>query len=141
MNNASASSGAVDDAAARLRRRYQKARFPRPLLIGLIALGAAAALSWLVWAGVHFATPPVAARVFAFEVTSDTSIDVTLSVDRRDPSRPATCRVSAQAYDVQTVGELTVSVPPSDSRVVDVKVAVATLRRAAAARLNGCSLT
>ena len=70
---------------------------PRPFLLLAIGIGVAVALGWLIWAALFHSRPAVAARVSAFTVVSDTVIDVTLTVDRRDPTQPATCRVLAQA--------------------------------------------
>ena len=72
-------------------------------------------------------------------MVSDTAIDVTLTVDRRDPARPVTCRVIAQAADFGPVGEQQVTVGASGVRVVDVRVRLVTLRRAAGATVQGCT--
>ncbi len=95
----------MTDAAERLRRRYPKPRVPRPAKVALVGLGVAIAMSWLIWAALVHSRPAVAAQVAAYTVTSDTAISVTISVDRRDPSVPVTCRLIAQAADFQPVAE------------------------------------
>ena len=105
-----AHNGRMSDVAERLRRRYPRPRLPRPLLVVAIGIGAAIALAWLIWAALFHARPAVAAQVSAFSVVSDTAIEVTLTVDRRDPGLPVTCRVLAQAADFSAVGEQQVSV-------------------------------
>ncbi len=132
--------GISDAAAERLRRRYPRPRMPRPLLISLIVAGALIAIGWLVWAGLDYSRPPVAGRVLAYRVTSDTAITVTLTVERRDPSRPARCRLVAQATDFQPVAEQQVLVEPSSARVVDTEVVLTTLRRATSVSVKGCEL-
>ena len=99
----------MTDAAERLRRRYPKSRIPRPLLVGLISVGVVLGLTWLVWTALLHSRPAVAAHVQSFRIDSDTSVSVTLTVERPDPSVPATCRVLAQAADYQPVGEQPVS--------------------------------
>jgi len=128
------------DVAERLSRRYPKARMPRPLLVGLIGVGVILALTWLVWTALLHSRPAVAAQVQTFRIDSDTSVSATISVERRDPSAPVTCRVLAQAADFQPVGEEEVSIAPSSDRLVGVSVMLTTLRRATAVVVKGCTV-
>ena len=128
----------MSDAAERLRRRYPRPRTPRPLLVVMVGVGVAVALAWLIWAALFHSRPVVASQVSAFTVVSDTAIDVTLTVDRRDPAQPVTCRVLAQAADFSPVGEQQVAVPGTSARVVNQKLTLVTLRRAATATVEGC---
>jgi hypothetical protein len=130
----------VADAAERLRRRYPKPRMPRPLLVGLIGVGAVLALTWLVWTALLHSRPAVAAQVVSFRIDSDTSVSATISVERRDPSLPATCRVLAQATDYQPVGEQQVPIAASTNRVVEADLMFTTLRRATAVVVKGCTV-
>ena len=131
----------VTDAAERLRRRYPKSRIPRPLLVGLISVGVVLGLTWLVWTALLHSRPAVAAQVQAFQIDSATSVSVTISVERPDPSVPATCRVLAQAADHQPVGEQQVAIPPGQDRIVDVNLVLITLRPATAVVLKGCAVS
>jgi amino acid transporter len=131
----------VTDAAERLRRRYPKPRMPRALLAGLIGVGVVLALTWLVWTALLHSRPTVSAQVKTFEITSDSSASVTLSVERRDPSVPVSCRVLAQAIDFQPVGEKQVPVAASSGHVVEVNLVLTTLRRATAVVVKGCTVT
>ena len=130
----------MSDVAERLRRRYPPPWVPRPVLIAGIGVGVAVALGWLIWAALFHSRPAVVAQVSAFTVVSDNAIDVTLTVDRRDPTRPATCRVLAQAADFFPVGEQQVAVPGATARVVNQKLTLVTLRRATTATVEGCSV-
>jgi hypothetical protein len=130
----------VSDATERLRRRYPRSRMPRPLLIALVGVGATVALCWLVWAALFHSRPPVVAQVAAYTVVSDTSIAVTLTVERRDPSQPVTCRLLAQAEDFQPVAEEEVAVEASTAKVVDKSITLVTLRRAATVVTKGCTI-
>lgn len=131
----------TDSAAAdRLRRRYPPPRVPKGAKIALVAVGVAIALSWLVWAALVHARPAVSAQVLSYTVTSDTTIAVVMTVDRRDASTPVTCRVIAQSADFQTVGEQQVAVPATAARVVNVDVNLTTLRRATAPSVKGCTV-
>ena len=127
--------------AERLRRRYPRSRVPRPVVLVLVGIGVALALSWLVVTAWQRARPPAVAEVKAFHVVSDTKIEITLSVERPNPSVVATCRLIAQAQDLGLVGEQAVSVPGSDQRRVDVVVSMTTLRRAVSTSVRGCTPT
>jgi hypothetical protein len=83
----------------------------------------------------------VAASVPSYRVTSDTSMDVTITVQRRDPSIPVTCRVLAQSTDFQPVAELEVPVPASTVELADIRLTLTTLRRATSASVSGCRVT
>jgi hypothetical protein len=110
------------------------------VLVVAIGLGVAVALGWLIWAALFHSRPAVTAQVSAYSVLSDTAIDVTLTVDRRDPARPVTCRVLAQAADLSNVGEQYVAVGAATARVVDQKLTLVTLRRATIATVERCTV-
>jgi hypothetical protein len=128
----------MSDAAERLRLRYPPPLVPRPLLIALVAAAAVVGLAWLVWAALFHSTPAVAGQMSGFRVVSDTEIVVTLTVDRRDPALPVTCRVLAQGEDWSPVGEQQVEVAGASARVVNTEVRLVTLRRAMTASVKGC---
>lgn len=130
----------MTDAAERLRRRYPKPRVPRPIMVGLIGVGVVIGLTWLIWTALLHSRPIAAGHIQSFEITSDSSVSVTIAVERRDPSLPATCRVLAQASDFQPVGEQQVPVAAASDRVVEVTAAFTTLRRATAVVVKGCAL-
>ena len=134
--------GQVDEVAAeRVRRRYPRSRLPRPVLWGLAGALAVLGLTWVVWAGAFHSRPPVSAEVITFQVVSDNRVDVRLVVHRRDPSRPVTCRVIAQAADFAIVGEQDrYPVPPSAERVVTVSFSLTTVRRPFHVSARGCEL-
>jgi len=131
----------MSDAAERLRLRYPSPRVPRPVVVVLVAVGAAIGLVWLVWAALFHATPAVAGQVSGFRVVSDTEIVVKLTVDRRDPAQPVTCRVLAQGEDLAPVGEQLVEVPGATARVVNTEVRLVTLRRALTATVQDCQIS
>ena len=128
-------------AAERLRLRYPPSRLSRPVLIGAVVLLGVVFLTWLIWAATVHANPVVSGQVSAYRVVSDREIDVTVTVDRPDPSMAVVCNVVAQAADFQAVGALDrLEVPPRAERVVNVTVTLKTLRRATSASVKSCSL-
>jgi hypothetical protein len=127
------------DAAERLRLRYPRPRVPRALVLAGVGAAAAAGLGWMVWAGYTYATPQVTAQVATYVVRNDHSVNLTLTVERRDPGILATCRVVAQAVDFETVGEREVAVPAGDKTLVNLDLDVVTLRRATTVVAKGCT--
>jgi hypothetical protein len=117
--------------------RYPRRR-TRPLLILVVGVVAAVGIGWLLWTAAVHSQPPVSGEVRLWEVVSDDEVSFTLTVDRRDPSQPVSCRVTAQAPNHETVGDKTVEVGPADSRLVDVQDTVRTLRRATTVSLDRC---
>jgi hypothetical protein len=106
-----------------------------------ISLGTTAvlvAMAWLIWTATAHSRPVVSAQVAAFEVVSDTRIDITMTVDRRDPSVAVSCLLVAQAKDFDRVAEQNVRVEATAEPLVDVTISLTTLRRATSASVKGC---
>jgi predicted secreted Zn-dependent protease len=114
---------------------------PRPLLVALISVAVLLALTWLVWTALRYSQPAAAAHVQSYQITSDSSVAVTISVQRQDPTVPVTCRVLAQAVDFQPVGEQQVPIAASTHQIVNVNLVLTTLRRASAVVIKGCTVT
>ena len=85
------------------------------------------------------AEPAVSGQVASYEVVSDTAIDVVITVQRSDPSRPATCRLLAQSTDFQPVAEQDVVIEAGTAKVADKPVTLKTLRRATSATVRSCT--
>ena len=121
----------------RIARRYPGRRGRRwwiPLAIALaVILG-----SWLLWSGWYGANPAVTGRIAAFDVVSDTRIDVTVTVQRTDPGRPARCELTAKAVTYDTVGQLPFDVAPGTDELTTQVVSIRTFKRATTAELVSC---
>lgn len=126
--------------AERIARRYPRPAVPRwawiPLAVALALVGGA----WLIWTALYGANPAVSGRVSSFDVVSDHQVNVTLTVQRPDPSVPAVCTVIAQAVSYETVGQLPVEVAPSGRELQDITVELKTLKRATSASLESCTV-
>jgi hypothetical protein len=128
-------------AAERLALRYPPPRVSRRTKMVITGVATLVALCWLVWAALLHAEPAVSGQVASYEVVSDTSMTVVMTVQRSDPSRPATCRLLAQSTDFQPVAEQDVPVPASTVEVANLPVTLTTLRRATSATVRSCSST
>ena len=125
--------------AERLARRYPPPRVSRGAKVVMVAVATLVALGWLVWAALLHAEPAVTGQVASYKVLSDTSIQVEITVQRRDPSKPASCRLLVQSTDFQPVAEQEVPIGPSAYEVVDVPVTLTTLRRATSPSVKSCA--
>ncbi|WP_195908905.1 DUF4307 domain-containing protein [Microlunatus sp. Gsoil 973] len=126
--------------AAPAASRYPR-RTRRPLLIAVVAVVAAIGLGWLLWAAYEHARPAVGGDVHIFAIESDQKVTFTLTVQRRDPSVPANCRVIAQARNFETVGEKTIKIPGAEASVVDLPGQLRTIRRATSVSVSQCWTT
>lgn len=125
------------EVAERLARRYPARRRLVDWRV-LAVLCGILALAWTVWVAMDGATPPVAARVDAFEVTSDTEVKVTVTLEREDPGRAASCLLYVQAVSYERVGELVLEVPADGQAVTRQELTVRTFKRGTSAALEDC---
>jgi hypothetical protein len=109
-------------------------------VIGIIVLClvAAVGLTWLVWAAWEQSRPAVSGQVHLWRIESDSRATFSLTVDRRDPSLPVSCRVIAQAQNFETVGEKTVDIGPTKAKLVAVSDSLRTLRQATSISVSSC---
>jgi hypothetical protein len=83
--------------------RYgQKPMRWKSLAVFLLICGGA----WLMWAGLHHSRPAISATLISFSTTSDRSISLRYSIDRRNPAGAITCTLTALDFDKNVVGEI-----------------------------------
>lgn len=128
----------VTEVELRLARRYPPPRVDRKIKVGLIGAATVCALTWLVSTALTHARPAVDAQVLSFDVRSDTTISAEILVQRRDPTKPAVCRLLAQSTDFQPVAEKDVDAPADHSELTRVEVDLTTLRRATSIKVTTC---
>ena len=105
-------------------------------VIGVVAVLALLAFSWLVWAW-SASDPDVDAEVVTWEVISPHEVRVELVVDR-DGTDEVSCTVAAQAADASVVGESEVAVAAGATGRQLLDVTITTEREATAVKLSGC---
>lgn len=125
---------------AELSQRYGSQSTPRRrVLIAVVSLVALLGVGWVVWAAADGSDQPVNAELQSYEVTGDTTTEVTLVLDRRG-SRALECVVYAQAEDHSTVGELVIDVPAGDPGRLRITDTITTQRRAVNGVLRDCTI-
>lgn len=128
----------VETDADRIARRYPVARTPRWLWVVPAVALAVVGGGWTVWSGIHGATPPISAKIVSFDVTSDQTVQVLLTTQRPDPSRPATCTVTAQATSYETVGQFPLFLGPGTQELENHDVTIRTFKRGTSVKVEGC---
>ncbi len=124
--------------ADRIARRYPPPRTPRwawvPAALAVVLVGGV----WLVWSALYGANPPVSARIASFNVTSDSTVDAVVTVQRPDPRLAVTCTLIAQAVSYETVGQVPLAVPAGAQELTTVKVTIKTFKRATSVSVERC---
>lgn len=120
-----------------LDARYGKRQRPRWVWWLVAAIGIGLGVVWAAW--VAFQPRPVIAVLWGYDVTSDTSITLTVELRRTEPVA-VTCSVYAQGADHSIVGERTVTIPPADEVTIRENIVVETERRAVTGVLRSCQV-
>jgi Domain of unknown function (DUF4307) len=128
----------IERPAARYGRQRLSSRSRRRLAIGLfvfiIALGVAIALVGFQRLG----TGDVQGELGGYRLIDDGTAEVTITVTRKDPSRPVVCIVRARAIDGGETGRREVLVPPSAQATVQVTTIVKSSKRPVVGDVYGC---
>lgn len=111
-------------------------RLPQLARIG-IGAGVMIALGLVLWAAWGYATTPARSQVVSFTAESERSMLVRYQLTRRDADQTIRCRIEAQDYDRNVVGEIT-DVIPGGLGTLTRTVSVPTRLRAVAAVVEAC---
>jgi hypothetical protein len=80
----------------------------------------------------------VAGTLAGYRLIDDQTVSVTISVTRKDPSRPVDCIVRVRAKDGSETGRREVLVAPSSQATVQVTTIVKSSKPAAVGDIYGC---
>lgn len=105
---------------------------------GMAALGLAA-VAGAVWTGVRVGSPAVQWDDVGYSVRGPDRVDVTFRVVK-DPAATATCTITALSGSYAQVGVVTATVGPSDARVQQHTVPVATQELAVTGVVDHCEI-
>ncbi|BDH56124.1 DUF4307 domain-containing protein [Tsukamurella sp. PLM1] len=131
----------MSTAPARPSDRYPDERDPaRMRRIGIIGLVVVVVLGvGLAWLGFQkFSRQPVTGTVAGYQVVSDSTVEVQVTVTRTDPSTPVSCIVYAKDKAANEIGRREFYVAPSADPVVVVTSEVRTTEPPAVGDVFGC---
>lgn len=110
----------------------------RRLVIVLGGLTTLALIGLAVVAYQRFEGVAVEGKMSAYEVLDDRTVEVTISVTRKDPATPVVCIVRARSRDGAETGRREVLIGPSDARTVQVTTIVKSYERPLVGDIYGC---
>ncbi|WP_197376689.1 DUF4307 domain-containing protein [Mycolicibacterium baixiangningiae] len=124
--------------------RYGRQRVPhrtRRLVIAVLAvLVVAAGVVLAIVASQRFSGQDVKGELGAYRLIDDQTVEVTVSVTREDPSRPAVCIVRARSLDGSETGRREFLVTSSEQATVQVTAVVKSSRPPVIGDVYGCGL-
>lgn len=114
-------------------------RLQRRLVVGVVAVLAAALLGWTAWTvTVHAAPAEVQAQLTGYRVLGQHRVAAQFTVTRRSAPVVARCTLQAFASDHAVVGQITVQVGPGRPVTESLSRAIRTERAATGVDLVGC---
>lgn len=128
----------IDRPVARYGRQRLSRRSRRGVLVLLSALTVAAGVAIALVGFQRLGTAEVKGELGAYELLDGQTVEVTLSVTRDDPSRPAVCIVRSRAVDGSEAGRREVLVAPSSQTTVQVTTVVKSTRTPVVGDVYGC---
>ncbi|MUM15681.1 DUF4307 domain-containing protein [Mycobacterium sp. CBMA271] len=130
----------MDRPQARYGTKPVKPRRGRWIAIGLTLLVVVAGVAIAAIGYSRLGPGDVKGELSAYKLLDSSTVSVTASVERKDPSKAAVCILRARSFDGSETGRREVLVPPSSERSVPVTALVKTTRPAVAGDVYGCSL-
>lgn len=124
--------------------RYGRQRAPRRTRrLTVAALAAAVVVAGVIVAIVGFqrlGSHDVEGELGGYRLIDDRTVEVTVSVTRKDPSQPAVCIVRARSKDGSETGRREIFVAPSQQATVQVTTIVKASRPPVIGDVYGCGL-
>ncbi|MCP2160447.1 DUF4307 domain-containing protein [Williamsia serinedens] len=111
----------------------------RRWLIGLSVLVVVAGVA-IAWVGYsRFADPPVSGEGTGYDIVDGSTVDVSFTVTRSDPSEAVACVVRARSRAGDEIGRREVLIPPGDAQQTAVESRVKTTGPPAIGEVFGCT--
>jgi hypothetical protein len=104
--------------------------------LGVLALAAGIVLALIAYQ--RFEGNDVDGKMASYEVLDDQTAAVTISVTRKDPSRPVHCIVRVRSHDGAETGRREILVPPATEATVLVTTTVKSYKRPFVGDIYGC---
>jgi ABC-type transporter Mla subunit MlaD len=110
----------------------------RPLAVALVLVLAVISVAWVGWSAWSHADDDATGYLVSYTVTSDTSTEVTVQIDRRTGAA-VECDVYAQAADHSRVGERMLRIPEGEPGELRLTETITTQRRAVNGVFGTCT--
>jgi hypothetical protein len=127
----------IERPSARYGRQRLTRRQRRLIAGGLTALVLVAGVTIAIIVSGRFGSP-TEGELSGYRLIDDQTVEVTISVTREDPARPAVCIVRARSIDGSETGRREVLVPPSAQKTVQVTAVVKSNRPPVVGDVYGC---
>jgi hypothetical protein len=128
----------IERPTARYGRQRLSRRSRRRLAIGLFLLSVVVGVAIAFVGFQRLGTGDVEGTLGGYRLIDEGTAEVTISVTRKDPSRPVVCIVRARSIDGSETGRREVLVPPSSRATVQVTTIVKTSRPPVVGDVYGC---
>jgi Domain of unknown function (DUF4307) len=125
---------------ARYGRQQQPRRTRRRIIVGLTLLILTAGVTVAVVGCQRLGRSDISGTLGGYRLIDDETVEVTITVGRADPSRPAVCIIRGKSKDGGETGRREVVVGPSTQKSVQVTTIVKTNRPAVVGDVYGCGL-
>jgi len=106
------------------------------MILGVLVAAAGVGVAALAYQ--RFSNVDVEGKSAAFEVLDDQTVQVTVSVTRKNPSTPVVCIVRARTKDGAETGRRELLVPGTEAKTVQVTTTVKSFQRPAVGDVYGC---
>ncbi|MGY4711249.1 DUF4307 domain-containing protein [Mycolicibacterium sp. CBM1] len=104
--------------------------------LGVLVLAAGVVLALIAYQ--RFEGNAVEGTIASYQVLDDETVAVTISVTRKDPSRPAHCIVRVRSHDGAETGRREILVAPAEAATVQITTTVKSYKRPFVGDIYGC---
>lgn len=122
--------------------RYPTERSPRSrrrwfVILTVLVVAAGLLIAWVGYQ--RFSDPEISGEASGYEIIDSSTVEVKFTVNRKDPSKPATCVLRARSKDGSETGRREIYVPAAGSGQLSMSTLVRTSAPPAVGEVYGCS--
>lgn len=122
--------------------RYPTERSPQSrrrwfVVLTVLVVAAGVLIAWLGYQ--RFSDPDISGEASGYQILDSSTVEVKFTVNRKDPSKAATCVVRARSKDGSETGRREIYVPPAGSSQMSMSTVVRTSAPPAVGEVYGCS--
>jgi hypothetical protein len=128
----------IERPAARYGRQRLSRRSRRAIAIGLTLFIVAAGVAIALIGFQRLGSGDVKGELSGYRLVDDETVEVTISVTRKDPTQQVVCIVRARSLDGTETGRREVLVPPSPQAMVQVTAIVKSSKPPVVGDVYGC---